>query len=223
MIKNNNIITTKNILLIVSAFAILAGASLTTGCNNNSSSNDAEIIAATGENSTETIGGEAENDDEQFDDENGEDGDNADEVVVVESTIFACLPDGNTQEFAYSGEADPFKIAEKLSEFTGIPFDIDQIIEFDDGIEIDWNPESPLFSFSDKIGEGDFEFTEYEDLVAFMLDSMANSVRTICGCDNIYYTANDGETITLEKLDAYLPAGVNYSDISCLEYFSNQD
>lgn len=123
------------------------------------------------------------------------------ELYVVFSDGYAGADHIETYELGYAGTLTPQLLANGLTSLTGLDFTINQGTAIPDGVIVDWSSQSALLA-----GPGDtpmqdpFIFHDADTLSAFMLDSMAMTMRANLHVNNVYFTMDGGQELVLPEL-----------------------
>ncbi len=109
--------------------------------------------------------------------------------------------DIRTYEFEYEGELTPEKIADGLTNLTGLDFFIGDVAVDGDSVTIDWKMDSTLISnLDDREQKQEFHHHDADSLRWFMLDSLYMSIINNLPYQQVYYTMNGGEALEIEEL-----------------------
>jgi hypothetical protein len=111
--------------------------------------------------------------------------------------------DYETHSFEYTGDLTAEKLAQGLSELTGLDFYItmqhpnDHLQE----IVIDWDSDSTLIAnLDDREQKEEFFFFDADTMRWFMMDSLWSTVIENLDYENVYYTMNSGIDLEFEEL-----------------------
>lgn len=103
-------------------------------------------------------------------------------------------------EYLYTNELNAEKLAEGLTELTGLYFNIKSTVK-ENGIIIDWKENSTLIAnLGDKEQKEDFHFFDSGSMRWFMMESFWLTITKNLGVENVYYTMNNGENLVFEEL-----------------------
>jgi hypothetical protein len=103
-----------------------------------------------------------------------------------------------SDELEFEGEPTVEDLADLLSEWSGLDYDLNDVKIKDNCAYIDWDDDASLLSDFDELdlNEG-FYFDDLESLQWFMLDSLLQTIKLNLGYDEVYFTMNDGEPLML--------------------------
>ena len=129
------------------------------------------------------------------------------------ATLYADFSAGNvvshmeSYDVDYTGELDAGRLADMLSEMTGLDFIIDVTMQGTGNMVVDWQPESTLISgIGDRVQHEEFYFENDESLGWFMLDSLARTIwgNMDTGEGELYYTMNGGEQLVVPGMPEWV-------------------
>lgn len=139
----------------------------------------------------------------------------------------AALWTGTTQSdlrehtWEYTGDLTAEKLAEGLSQLTGLDFLL-TTADAADGITVDWAANSTLLAgLDDREQKEDFHFIDAESMRWFMMDSLRLTLVKAMEVENIYYTMDGGKELRFDELS---PCNVFPSDspyMGSIFYFEN--
>jgi hypothetical protein len=116
---------------------------------------------------------------------------------------FSCGSDEEnpqTYEFGYDGELTPEKLAEGLTNLTGLDFRAG-FVRTEMGVEVTWAKDGTLIAgLGDREQLEAFYFFDVDSLRWFMLDSLHKTLVKNLGEENIYYAAEGGAELTFDEL-----------------------
>ena len=101
----------------------------------------------------------------------------------------------------YTGEKKTAEeLANELTELTGLDFTI-TVSDTDKGLVVDWAADSTLVSGLDsREQKEEFVFYDYDTMSWFMMDSLWRTLTKNLDTENIYYTMDGGQKLSLEKM-----------------------
>ncbi len=148
--------------------------------------------------------------------EMAEDGGGGEAVVTLFADFSAGAPDveplftemtlpifGNATDSSFAHQ-----IADALSDWTGLSFDINGITLGDDSITADWAASSTLIAgLDDREQKDEFHFFDAVSLNWFMMDSMARTLKFNFGVSTVYYSA-DGGPVTFTNPEDMAASGL---------------
>lgn len=155
-------------------------------------------------------------------------GTGAPESAVTDSlertaTLIADMSCGNVEaeelelirrfDFSYEGELTVQLLAQELTELTGLDFFVANASPAENGIVIEWAADSTLIAgLDDREQKDEFHMYEVDSLSWFMMDSLFATVKENLAVENVYYTVNGGEGLSLSEdvLISELPADIPY-------------
>ena len=122
---------------------------------------------------------------------------------LITGTVYGVFDESNIKEhdFGYEdGDCDPVKIAEALSDWTGLIFSVSFEISGDGSYLINWESDSSLVTgFMPENQGSEFHFLDSGSLRWFMLNSLCYSIRrNMPGDVDVYYSANSVDLNDLE-------------------------
>ncbi|MDR3202567.1 MAG: hypothetical protein LBT54_05485 [Bifidobacteriaceae bacterium] len=124
--------------------------------------------------------------------------------------------------FVYSGELTTEVLAAGLTDLTGLAFAVTASTFEDGSLVVDWASDSTLIA---GLGAGQpkagFEFSDAAGMRWFMLDSLWRTAMAQLGVDQVYYTMDGGQELSVPGLE---PVGVFPGHTPYLgspEYFAN--
>jgi hypothetical protein len=121
-------------------------------------------------------------------------------MLYTNMTIASNSPDIKQHECTYKGELSVEKLAQALTELTGLDFIVSAIVT-KDRITVDWNKDSTLIAnLGDKEQKGDFQFFDADSMRWFMMDSLWFTITNNFEAKDIYYTMNNGEELHVAEL-----------------------
>ena len=129
---------------------------------------------------------------------------------VITGTIYAVFNAESIreQDFGYEDYCTPDRVAEALSAWTGLNFDISYEIFQEDGIiTVDWKSSSSLIAGPPDPQNEDFFFFDVDSLRWFMLNSLCMSIReNMDGDFDVFYSLDGGDMNALELSVDFNPA-----------------
>lgn len=147
----------------------------------------------------------------------------APESVAQEAVLIADRSCGNPEaeeleliqryDFPCEGELTVELLAQGLTELSGLDFFVADASPVEDGIVIEWAADSTLIAgLDDREQKDEFHMYDVESLSWFMMDSLYATVKENLAVENVYYTVNGGEGLTLPEdvLVSELPADIPY-------------
>lgn len=88
-------------------------------------------------------------------------------------------------------EAAAMEIAEYLSEWTGLDFDLNRVTYYENGLLIDWSEQSTLLAgLGDREQKEDFHFDDAVSLNWFMMDTLHSTLRSNLPVSDVYYCSD---------------------------------
>jgi hypothetical protein len=108
-----------------------------------------------------------------------------------------------THPFEYTGDLTVEKLAEGLSELTGLDYYITTQSPNDQlkGIIIDWNMDSTLIAnLDDREQKEDFFLFDVDSMRWFMMDNLWKTVSENLNYENVFYTMNSGHNLEFDEL-----------------------
>lgn len=100
----------------------------------------------------------------------------------------------------YTDELTAEKLAEGLSQLTGLDFLI-TAGDTSDGITVDWADDSTLIAgLDDREQKEDFYFYDADSMRWFMMDSLQKTFVNNMAVENVYYTMNEGQALIFDEL-----------------------
>ena len=131
--------------------------------------------------------------------------------------------DLRSKPMEYTGELTAEKLAEGLSEWTGLDFFVTDS-DAPDGITVDWEKSSTLIArLDDREQKEDFHFYDAESLRWFMMDSLRMTLVNNIGVENVYYTMDGGQTLIFDELSPISEFPVDLPYMGSVFYFSHGD
>lgn len=122
-------------------------------------------------------------------------------VIYTNMTTGSESPDIKQHEWVYSGDLTAEKLAEGLSQTTGLDFKI-SVTELDDGLSVDWKADSTLIAnLDDRAQKDEFHFFDADSMRWFMMDSLWLTLTKNLSVENIYYTTDGGKELSFEELN----------------------
>jgi hypothetical protein len=129
-----------------------------------------------------------------------------DEPNMITGTLYAPFADIDIREmdFGYEeGKCTPERIAEALTEWTGLVYDITATVDLEyNTVIVDWKSDSSFAKGEPPIPQKEgFEFYDQETMRWFMLNSLYNTIRVNMGINDVYYSidGSDLNDIGLEQ------------------------
>lgn len=110
-------------------------------------------------------------------------------------------PDIKQHEWEYSGDLTAEKLAEGLSQLTGLDFNI-SVSQAKDGISVDWKANSTLIAnLDDREQKEEFHVFDADSMRWFMMDSLWMTLTNNLKVENVYYTMDGGKDLSFEELN----------------------
>lgn len=104
----------------------------------------------------------------------------------------------NEHTIEYTGEKKNAKeLADELTKLTGLDFTI-TASETSDGLIIDWDADSSLFTGPKGEQKKDFFFFDYDTMCWFMMNTICKTMTENFDVENIYYTMDGGKELSLK-------------------------
>jgi len=124
------------------------------------------------------------------------------------ATLYTSMETGSetanfeTHSFEYTGDLTVEKLAQGLSDLTGLDFYIIQTpSEQSKDIIIDWQQNSTLIeNLGDREQKEEFFFYDADSMRWFMMDSLWRTVMENFDVENVYYTMDGGYDLVLDEL-----------------------
>jgi hypothetical protein len=115
------------------------------------------------------------------------------EPNMITGTLYGPLGESHILEidFGYEeGNCTPERIAEALSEWTGLVYDITATVDLEyDNVIVDWKSTSSFAQGEPPIPQKEgFEFYDQETMRWFMLNSLCSSIRVNMGISDVFYS-----------------------------------
>ena len=121
-------------------------------------------------------------------------------TLVVDWSMGGTQSKTKSYPFSYTGTLTAEKLADGLTELTGLDFFI-TATEREDGIQIDWAANSTLVAnLDDRQQKDEFHMYDVISMRWFMMDSLYQTIRENLGIQTVYYTMDGGKTLTLDEL-----------------------
>lgn len=132
------------------------------------------------------------------------------EPDMITGTLYALFAEGDIREadFGYEeGACTPERIAEALTEWTGLVYDITSTTIDGDAVIVDWKSSSSFAEGQppDPQKEG-FEFYDQVTMRWFMLNSLCSSIRVNMGVSDVFYSIEGGDLNDLGLDQDFNPA-----------------
>ena len=129
-------------------------------------------------------------------------------------TLYAVFSGNDVREYPieYTGEKKTAKeLADELTKLTGLDFTI-TASETSDGLIIDWDADSSLFTGPKGEQKKDFFFYDYDTMCWFMMNTICKTMTENFDVENIYYTMDGGKELSLQKLSPSMtfPSDIPY-------------
>ena len=129
-------------------------------------------------------------------------------------TLYAVFSGNRVNEHTieYTGEKKNAKeLADELTKLTGLDFTI-TASETSDGLIIDWDADSSLFTGPKGEQKEDFFFYDYDTMCWFMMNTICKTMTENFDVENIYYTMDGGKELSLQKLSPSMtfPSDIPY-------------
>ena len=115
-------------------------------------------------------------------------------------TLYAVFSGNRVNEHTieYTGEKKNAKeLADELTKLTGLDFTI-TASETSDGLIIDWDADSSLFTGPKGEQKEDFFFYDYDTMCWFMMNTICKTMTENFDVENIYYTMDGGKELSLK-------------------------
>ncbi|AET67884.1 hypothetical protein Desor_2288 [Desulfosporosinus orientis DSM 765] len=108
-----------------------------------------------------------------------------------------------THSFEYSGDLTVEKLAQGLSQLTGLDFYITEKPSAQENeIYIDWEKKSTLIAnLDDREQKEEFLFYDADSMRWFMMDSLWRTVMENFEVENVYYTMDGGDELVFDELN----------------------
>lgn len=132
-------------------------------------------------------------------------------------------PNIKQHEWKYTGELTAEKLAEGLSELTGLDFKITADV-VKDSITIDWKNDSTLIAnLGDKEQKEEFFLFDVDSMRWFMMDSLWVTLTKNLKVEDVFYTMDGGKSLKFEELYAAneFPTDIPY--MGAAFYFAHVD
>lgn len=134
-------------------------------------------------------------------------------ILYTNMTAGSESPDIKQDEWSYTGELSPEKLAQGLSELTGLDFKITSKA-VKDGIAIDWDKDSTLIAnLGDKEQKEEFRFFDADSMRWFMMDSLWLTITNNMDTKDVFYSMNGGSNLEFEELypvKGFIPNDLSY-------------
>lgn len=129
-------------------------------------------------------------------------------------TLYAVFSGNDVREYPieYTGEKKTAEeLADELTKLTGLDFTI-TASETSDGLIIDWDADSSLFTGPKGEQKKDFFFYDYDTMCWFMMNTICKTMTENFDVENIYYTMDGGKELSLQKLSPSMtfPSDIPY-------------
>ncbi len=132
-------------------------------------------------------------------------------------------PDIKQHELVYIGELSAEKLAQGLSELTGLYFNITSTIK-EDSIIIDWREDSTLIAnLGDKEQNEEFRFFDADSMRWFMMDSLWLTLTKSLKIENVFYTMNNGQNLSFDELYPVKEFPADLAYMGCAFFFAHAD
>ena len=107
----------------------------------------------------------------------------------------------NTEEQTVSGDVTVEVLAERLSDWSGLDFELNDAKLSGDSATVDWAVNSTLVAGLDEREQKEgFRFYDNTSLNWFMLDSLAKTIKNNLKVSTVYYSMEGGKTLVLEDM-----------------------
>lgn len=140
---------------------------------------------------------------------------------TVEVTLYADFSNGSETaeadgliqtESAQVAEETPAALAEALSDWTGLDFEVGDVAVDGKKITVDWAASSTLVAgLDDREQKEGFHFYDADSLRWFMMDSLYRTLTENLDAEEVYYTMDGGKELTLDGMN---PVSIFPSDIA---------
>ncbi|MDR1706004.1 MAG: hypothetical protein LBS19_15155 [Clostridiales bacterium] len=128
-------------------------------------------------------------------------------VALSKATLYAdfsfAAPEGPDNVITLrvtANDIDADKLAELLSQWTGLDFILESWEVTGKEIAVDWSVDSTLVAGIDDLELwDDVEFESAENLYWFMMDSLSRTLKASLGVETVYYSVDGGEPLTWDE------------------------
>ena len=144
-------------------------------------------------------------------------------MLYTNMTAGSESPDIKQHELIYTGELNAEKLAQGLTELTGLNFNITSTIK-EGSIIIDWEEDSTLIAnLGDKEQKEEFFLFDADSMRWFMMDSLWFTLTKNLNVEDIFYTMDGGKSLKFEALYAVneFPTDIPY--MGAAFYFAHID
>ncbi len=130
-----------------------------------------------------------------------------------------------THPFEYSGDLTSEKLAQGLSQLTGLDFFLRETPSCkSEEINIDWALSSTLISnLDDREQKNEFRFYDSDSMRWFMMDSLWRTLTENFDVENIYYTMNGGNDLEFDELYPINKFPFDFPYMGSAFYFAHAD